>query len=88
MIELWYTQVIYTVIFPCAGRPVHSTRIQAFNSSYEFQVSTQAVRLMLHSVKKKKKKIRLMLQIMKEIIIRISAASSDNIIYLYTDSDV
>ena len=28
-----------------------------------------------------------MLQIMKEII-RISAASSDNIIYLYTDSDV
>ena len=29
-----------------------------------------------------------MLQIMKEIIIRISAASSDNIIYLYTDSDV
>jgi len=39
MIELWYTQAIYTVIFPCAGRPVHSTRIQAFNSSYEFQVS-------------------------------------------------
>ena len=30
---------LYIVIFPCAGRPVHSTQIQAFNSYYEFQVS-------------------------------------------------